>query len=262
MEYYEQNGRNDLPWRVQDDERINPYHVLVSEFMLQQTQVARVLKKYPVFLSRFPSIERLASAPQSAVIEAWQGLGYNRRALALHKSARHIAQHHHATIPSSREDLLALPGVGAATAGAIRAFAFNQPAIFIETNIRRAFIDFFFPSANQVTDKDILPLIEKTHGDTHPRVWYYALMDYGNFLSKTKKNPNRKSRHYSIQSPFEDSDRQLRAMALRMLLKRPYSYDEMVTSLDADDQRVHKILDSLQKDGFITQGRSKIALII
>lgn len=262
MEYYQQHGRHTLPWRAAPvSKSIDPYYVLVSEYMLQQTQVARVLTKYPLFLSQFPTISVLASAPQSAVVRAWQGLGYNRRAIALHRSALRIVQAHDSRVPSSYEHLISLPGIGPATAGAIQAFAFNKPVIFIETNIRRAFIDFFFASSHTVTDKDIVPFIERTQGSVSPREWYYALMDYGAFLSKQKHNPNRKSAHYSMQSPFEGSNRQLRAATIRMLLDKPRSREDIVKTLSVTEDRIDSILASLQKDGFIHQDTTTISLV-
>ena len=262
MEYYQQYGRHSLPWRVaRGTDSIDPYCVVVSEYMLQQTQVVRVLTKYPLFLSRFPTVDALAAAPQSAVVRVWQGLGYNRRAIALYRSALRIVQEYGGRIPCAYEDLISLPGIGPATAGAIQAFAFNKPVVFIETNIRRAFIDFFFTSSENVADKDIVPLVEKTQGNVSPREWYYALMDYGAFLSKQKNNPNRKSAHYSLQSPFEGSNRQLRAATIRMLLDRPRSRDDIVKTLSVAEDRMETILFSLQKDGFIRQDATMIFLV-
>lgn len=129
-----------MPWRHID----NPYAVLVSEVMLQQTQVARVLEKYPIFLEHFPTIRALAEASTAAVVRAWQGLGYNRRALFLQRAAQRIVAEHNGVVPQNSRELHALPGVGRATAGAVMVYGYGIPTVFIETNIRRVFIFYCF----------------------------------------------------------------------------------------------------------------------
>ena len=203
-----------MPWRETRD----PYRILVSEIMLQQTQVDRVRGKYEAFLSAFPDVAALASAPLDRVLAAWQGLGYNRRAVALHRSARILRSEHHCLIPNDTAALVALPGIGAATAGSIRAFAFNEPVVFIETNIRRVFIHEFFPGREAVADDELLPFVAAALVRRSPRDWYYALMDYGTALARQVPNPNRRSRTYTRQSRFEGSDRQLRGAILRVLV--------------------------------------------
>jgi A/G-specific adenine glycosylase len=202
-----------LPWRETGD----PYAILVSEFMLQQTQVARVLGHYGRFLARFPDPSTLAAAPLADVLERWSGLGYNRRAQALHRTAGILVRQHGAALPSDRDTLLRLPGVGEATAGALLAFAFSRPAVFIETNIRRVFLHQFFPAAAAVADAALLPLVERTVDRRQPRRWYYALMDWGAALGRRPGNPNRRSAHYNRQSPFAGSRRELRGRILRLL---------------------------------------------
>jgi A/G-specific adenine glycosylase len=176
-------------WRHSDD----PYRILVSEIMLQQTQVERVAVKYPTFIAAFPDAATLARAPQSAVIAAWQGMGYNRRAIALKKCAEKITDEYGGTVPRDPDVLATFPGIGPATASSICAFAFNLPVVFIETNIRRVFIHSFFPDKEIVTDQEILPLVERALDREQPRVWYWALMDLGTELKKQMPNPNRKS---------------------------------------------------------------------
>ena len=205
-----------LPWRETSD----PYAILVSEVMLQQTQVTRVLDYYPRFLARFPDPASLAAAPLAAVLERWSGLGYNRRALALHRAAGVLAREHAGAMPAHREALLRLPGVGPATAGALLAFAFGRPAVFIETNIRRVFIDQFFAGAAAVPDAALHPLIARTLDRRRPRRWYYALMDWGAALGRRAGNPNRRSAHYTLQSPFAGSRRELRGRVIRLLTER------------------------------------------
>ena len=202
-----------LAWRATSD----PYAILVSEVMLQQTQVERVARYYPRFLAHFPDPAALARAPLRAVLERWSGLGYNRRALALQRTAQLVCARYDGALPADRELLLQLPGVGAATAGALLAFAFERPVVFIETNIRRVYLDQFFPTAAGVSDNLLLPLIARTLDRRRPRQWYYALMDYGAALASHAANPNRRSAHYTRQSPFAGSARQLRGCLIRVL---------------------------------------------
>jgi A/G-specific adenine glycosylase len=213
-DHYRQHAR-DLPWRRTTD----PYAILVSEIMLQQTQVQRVLPKYEQFLHAFPDLDTLATASLAEVLAVWQGLGYNRRALALHKSAAVILAFHGGRVPAHVEQLASLPGVGRATAGAISAYAFNRPSVFIETNIRAVFLYHFFPGLTGIADAQILPLVESTLDRDNPREWYYGLMDLGAFLKRSCPNPARASKHHSRQAPYEGSNRELRARLLRVLLE-------------------------------------------
>jgi A/G-specific adenine glycosylase len=187
--------------------------------MLQQTQVSRVLIKYKEFLKAFPTIEKLAVAPLPSVLKIWQGLGYNRRALFLHRTARAAMLYHSSKLPRSYGELIELPGVGPATAAGILNFAFNIPTVYLETNVRSVYLHFFFPNQKKVSDKELLPLIEKTMDRKNPREWFYALLDYGVHLKATQINPSRRSAHYAKQSKFEGSNRQKRAAALRKALK-------------------------------------------
>lgn len=211
-EFYRDFGRA-MPWRETRD----PYAIFVSEIMLQQTQVPRVMEKYPPFLERFPDFETLAAARLGDIYALWQGLGYNRRAKFLHQAAQRIVGEHQGRVPESRAELEALPGVGPNTAGSLLAFCHNRALPFIETNIRRVFIYFFFPDAEEVHDRDLLPLVEATLDRENPREWYWALMDYGTMLKSWVTNPNRRSRQYVRQSPFENSNRQIRGRILRVL---------------------------------------------
>ncbi len=207
--YYKKN-RRDFPWRQTRD----PYKILVSEIMLQQTQTPRVIFKYEEFITAFPTLESLAKAPLKKVLLLWQGLGYNRRAVNLQKATQIIISHHKGKFPRDYTSLIDLPGVGPATAGDIMAFAWNKPVVVIETNIRTVFIHSFFKDEKDVHDKDILPLIEKTLDTKKPRDWYYALMDYGTMLKKTQINPSRRSKHYSKQSPFKGSNQDFKIYSL------------------------------------------------
>jgi A/G-specific adenine glycosylase len=247
IRYYNENKRG-MPWR----DKVDPYCILVSEFMLQQTQTERVLLKYGPFITRFPDFQTLSRASLKDVLAVWQGLGYNRRAINLKETAGEIISRYSGKIPESFDELIRLPGIGMATAGAILAFAFNKPGVFIETNIRRVFIHFFFQDRTDIQDKEIMPLVEKTLDHENPRHWYYALMDYGAMLKKQGSNPNRKSAHYSRQAPFEGSNRQARGAILRYLLNYGTMEEhKLITLLGINPARGDKIIAGLEKDGFV-----------
>lgn len=238
------NDRPHLPWR----RNRTFYRVLLSEYMLQQTQASRVIPKFTEFVKVVPTFEKLAKLSQKQLLTLWQGLGYNSRALRLQKAAREIVTTFQGTPPSDKHGLMSLSGIGPYTAGAIRVFAWNLPDIFIETNIRRVFIYHFFPRAKNVDDKKILELIKVTLPKTDARAWYEALMDYGATLPKMlKTNPNTKSRHYTKQSIFAGSDRQLRGKILRLALA---GKTLGARSLGEDWHRVKKIVAGLRKEGF------------
>ena len=257
FKYYKASGR-DFPWRRARD----PYRILVSEIMLQQTQVERVRTFYGRFIARFPGFVALAKAKKSDVLRTWQGLGYNRRALALHKIAGIAVRKYNGQLPREREALESLPGVGPYTAGAIRAFAFNKPDVFIETNIRRVFIHFFFPQKRKVHDRDILPLIEKTLDRKDPREWYFALMDYGAMLGATAKaNPNRRSAHYAKQSNFSGSDREIRGKIIRLILAhKKMSTENLEKAIPQPKERIAKMLDALSREGFLKKKGGIVSL--
>lgn len=230
--------------------------------MLQQTQVERVKTFYEKFVKRFPGFAVLAKAKKSDVLRAWQGLGYNRRALALQKTAQIVVKKYGGALPRERGELESLPGVGPYTAGAIRAFAFDESDIFIETNIRRVFIHFFFPKRRTVNDREILPLIEKTLDRKNPREWYFALMDYGAMLGDTaKENPNRRSAHYVCQSKFDGSDREVRGKILRLMLThKKLQIRNLENIISQPKERIAKVLDALSREGFVKQKGSTISL--
>lgn len=249
LDYYRDHGR-EMAWRHSTD----PYRIIVSEVMLQQTQVDRVREKYEEFLSRFPDVESLAGAANEEVLTVWKGLGYNRRALALGKLARRVMEGHGGQIPRDVDALAALPGIGKATAGAVAAFAFNLPVVFVETNIRRVFIHHFFGDRDAVTDKEILPLVERTLHRENPREWYYALMDYGAMLGRTTVNPNRKSARYRVQGPFRNSTRQLRGEIIRALLAEPgLRAGELALKVDRREEDLPAVLAALEKEGFVKE---------
>jgi len=254
--HYNENGR-DLPWR----KTRNPYHILVSEIMLQQTQVERVSGKYEEFIKAFPDFFALSQAPLQKILKVWQGLGYNRRAIALRKIAETITEHYNGNLPASWQELINLPGIGKATASEISAFAFNECTVFIETNIRTVFIYFFFRENSLVKDSEILPLVEKTLDKNNPREWYYAVMDYGVMLKKKYPGLNKLSAHYHKQSPFKGSNRQIRGMVLRVLTaKGELTEKEIVKEIRKSPERVLKILLQLQEEGFIRKNGRKYSI--
>lgn len=227
--FYKKNKRAHLPWRKTKD----PYKILVSELMLQQTQVSRVLIKYDSFLKKFPTFEVLASAPLSDVLKEWQGLGYNRRAKFLHQTAKIVMGEYTGRFPKDPAVIETLPGVGHYTARAVVAFAFNIPVVCIETNIRTVFMHFYFKDKETISDKEILPLIERDlkKSKMEPRDFYAALMDYGSYLKANGVRINNKSKHYTKQSKFEGSIRQKRAAKLRGALKAGVSEEELLKLL-------------------------------
>lgn len=249
--FYKENARADLPWRQPNTSgKLDPYHILVSELMLQQTQVSRVIPKFKEFLEKFPSVEALAKASLGEVLSLWSGLGYNRRAKFLHMSTKYIVEEWNGRIAHSPEDLVMLPGVGANTAAAIAAYSFNTPVIFIETNIRTVFIHHFFEDHEEVSDAQILPYIESSLDPEDSRQWYWALMDYGSYLKSVHKNPSRKSKHHVVQSRFQGSKRQIRGSVLKLLLEKPRALGDLKHQIV--DERLIEVLQDLQNEQLIT----------
>jgi A/G-specific adenine glycosylase len=252
-EYYRKYGR-DLPWR---QEPLHAYNILVSEVMLQQTQVTRVSPKYVAFLQQFPDINTLVNASLADVVRAWSGLGYNRRAKYLHEAAKQLVG---TPEPWDLNTLTACKGIGYNTAAAILTYAYNQPIPFIETNIRTAYIHCFFKDAVQITDKQLMPFIEETLDPEHAREWYWALMDYGSFLKTTVGNTARQSKHYSHQSQFQGSKRQVRGQVLRLLGDQPVSFP--VIKQYIPDNRLQIVLDELCQEGLVTRQGNSYALAL
>ena len=255
-----------MPWRppllkIRRDDTLNSYRVLISEIMLQQTQVDRVIPKYKAFIKAFPTYKRLSDASFRDVLTLWHGLGYNRRALNLKRTAEIITKKYNGKLPQTREELEALPGIGPYTAGALLAFVYNKPVIFIETNIRTVFLHHFFPTKKNVHDKDIFPLIEKTLNTKNPRRWYYTLMDYGAELKRTVGNPNTRSTHYTKQSRFKGSTRELRAKILRLITESPRTQNELIKTLKLSEQKISGPLKTLQKDGLIEKKKRRFHVV-
>lgn len=257
--YYHDHGRHDLPWR----QTISPYKILVSEMMLQQTQVERVVPKYRAFLRAYPSVRRLAAAPLGDVLKRWQGLGYNRRAKYLREAAIIVTDESSGRFPREISDLKHMPGVGPYTAGAIMVFAFNQPALLIETNIRQVFLHHFFADADDVSDSDVLKLVARTLPHDNPRAWYWALMDYGAHLKREYGNSNQRSRHYVRQSTFQGSDRQIRGAIIKLFAGVGHSLSAPEVQgilLEHDAGRVAKQLAQLTSEGLLSEDEKGYAL--
>lgn len=255
--HYRRAGRGALPWRHTRD----PYAILVSEIMLQQTQVARVEEYYKSFLTQFPDFATLARARNGAVLKAWQGLGYNRRAMFLKRTAEIVVARYGGRLPRDRAALESLPGIGKGTSGSLMAFVFNKPEVFIETNIRRVFIRFFFKKRKKVTDAELERYIKSSVDRKNPREWYWALMDYGAAMSVAGvaikvANPNRRSAHYKKQSVFAGSDRELRGKIMRSTLaavRNTIVERQLLKELNISPARFKKIVAGLEKEGFIVR---------
>ena len=245
----------ELPWRGVDD----PYLVWISEVMLQQTQVVRVQGRWADWLERFPNVQALAQAPQAEVLQAWQGMGYNRRALALHRCAQTVVEQFDGIWPHGVKELTALPGIGPS----------DEHGVYLETNVRAVLIHEFFPGTDKVADKELVPLVELTcpPSGQDVRGWYYGLLDIGAHLKKTLPNPTRRARAYTRQSPFAGSRRQKRAGIVRILLgahaqSEPLPEQEVYARLASEElgagrpapevALVQDILADLAKEGFCT----------
>lgn len=259
--------RSHLPWR----KKITPYKILVSEIMLQQTQVARVVDFFNNWLEVFPDFETLARASTSEVLKKWKGLGYNNRGLRLQKLAQIIIKDFNGILPKTKSELEKLPGVGPYTAGAILAFAYNKPEVFIETNIRRVFIHHFFSDEYDISDKQLFPLIEEVLDIKSPRLWYWSLMDYGSQIPKQEKfNPNKQSKHYTKQSKFSGSVREMRSHITQFVLSeqeksksKNLSQSTSFSVLEkrfGSDERFEKALAGLVKDGILRSDGKKVLI--
>jgi A/G-specific adenine glycosylase len=245
---YRQQGRK-FPWHFAD-----PWGVMVSEFMLQQTQTERVIPYWENWMKVWPRPKALADASMETALRAWSGLGYNRRCRYLKESAAIIANENDGKVPETPQALLLLPGVGPYMSSAIACFAYNYPAVFIETNIRSAVIHCFFPDRNDVRDSEIIPILEAALDHDNPRTWHYALMDYGAFLKKTTANPSRRSAHYTRQSPFNGSFRQARGKVIKALVSMgPCGAEELKLASGLEEEKLYKVLEKLKEESFVAE---------
>lgn len=255
-QYYAQYGRHELPWRIPaTGGSYDPYTIVVSELMLQQTQVSRVIPKYEQFLTRFPDVRSLATASLGDVLIVWQGLGYNRRAKFLWQSAQKVVKEHNGVFPKTVDGLVSLPGIGRNTAGAVMAYAYNEAVAFIETNIRTVYIHHFFADQTAVSDKSIYAKVAETipteHDALSVREWYWALMDYGSHLKQTVGNVSKSSRHYVKQSPFTGSRRAVRGAVIRKLSAQPESFAVLERAIA--DVRLEDVLADLLSEGMVVK---------
>ena len=245
---YRQAGRK-FPWRGAD-----PWGVMVSEFMLQQTQTERAVRYWEEWMRLWPQPQALAKASMEEALRHWSGLGYNRRCYNLKNSAAIIVTDYNGKVPESPQALRLLPGIGPYIAGAIACFAYNYPAVFIETNIRSTIIHCFFPDRDDVRDTEIFPILEKVLYKKDPRTWYYALMDYGASLKKLTENPGRRSAHYIRQSPFIGSFRQARGKVLRALVSMGSSNaEELGIVCELEGEKLYRVLDRLEKESLVAE---------
>jgi A/G-specific adenine glycosylase len=249
LSFYREEGR-DFPWRG----NVSPWGVLVSEFMLQQTRTDRVVPYWLRWMELWPRPADLAKASLEEALREWSGLGYNRRCKNLVECALIITSEKCGKVPDRPESLLPLPGIGAYIAGAVACFAYNCPSVFIETNIRSAVLHFFFPGKTGVTDDEIFPILESALDHDNPRVWYYALMDYGAMLKKKGVNPGRRSAHYARQSPFEGSFRQARGKVLKTLIASgPIRAAEITDRCGLKEEDLCKALEALKKESMVAE---------
>ena len=256
--FYEKEGRS-FPWR----ENTDPWGILVSEFMLQQTQTSRVIPYWLRWMEIWPSPDQLNAASLEEVLKEWSGLGYNRRAKRLKECSRVIVRDLEGKVPVTPEALEILPGIGPYTAGAIACFAYNYPSTFIETNIRSAILHYFFPGENRITDRELMPILEAVLDRDNPRKWYWALMDYGAAIKKLNPNPNRRSAHYSRQSAFAGSFRQIRGSLIRTLVSSgPATAEELRARLNipVEETDFQKALESLGRESLVAEEGGKYTI--
>jgi A/G-specific adenine glycosylase len=246
--YYRTSGKHSLLWR----HGITAYRILVSEVMLQQTQVGRVMPKFTTWMKRYPTLTSLRSGTMKDVLTLWQGLGYQRRA----KSLFMIAQKYN-RIPNTFDELLTLPGIGVYTASAICAFAYNKFAHpVLETNIRTALIEYFHKNEDKVDDDCLYEDLRRLEGvgevmSLGARNWYYALMDFGANLKANNVSHNTKSIHYRKQTAYKGSVRELRAKILFAITK-----GESIP----DDTRTTYVIAQLIKEDYIIKSGTRYTL--
>lgn len=239
-----------FPWRKTRD----PYKILVSEIMLQQTQAERVVPYFVRFVRAYPTVLSLRNAKLADIIRVWQGLGYNRRAKYLRDAALLIGDSE--AFPKEYEALRALPGVGDYTAKAIRVFAFNIPEEMIETNIRAVYIHTFLNRSRNVRDAEILKLIKETLDTKEPRLFYSALMDYGSELKRRGVNPSRTSSTHKRQKPFKGSRREVRGALVRRLANNAETL-KMLSLLPFPKNAIKEELAKLSAEGLVKMFNGK-----
>lgn len=244
FQFYKQHKR-DLPWRKTTD----PYKILVSEFMLQQTQVSRVVDYYTQWMKKWPTIQKLANEEYKNVLRAWIGLGYNRRAMYLHNTAKIIMEKFSGDIVTAVKHYEDLPGIGQYTSKAIQIFSTNANIATVDTNIRRIFIN-EFNLEESISEKDLFQLAERCLPLGKSRDWHNALMDYGAIRLTSKKTGIKPK---TQQSQFDGSDRQIRGKILRALLEEDQSMYQLQQKLQVNKKRLLNILTKMIKEKTISQ---------
>ena len=220
--------------------------------MLQQTQVSRVIPKFTAFMQRFPTIHSLAESSLADVLTLWSGLGYNRRAKFLWQAALEISLRFDGELPRTQKELVGLPGIGPNTAAAILNYAFEVATPFVETNIRTVYFHTFFDNQNDISDKDLLEVVERTHDSEHPREWYWALMDYGSHLKSTVGSRLDASKHYKKQSPLAGSLREMRGRIIRELTVHSLTVGALKRAVN-EDERFAPALEGLSRENMIEE---------
>jgi A/G-specific adenine glycosylase len=252
LEFYASEGR-DLPWRKTNDR----YAIMVSEIMLQQTQVDRVIPKYAAWLKRFPTVNALAQAPLSDVLAVWSGLGYNSRAKRLHDAAKAIVTTHGGVVPSTEEGLRALPGIGPYTARSVLIFADNADLATVDTNIRRIILhEFDIPESTD--DKELFRIAERLLPKGRSREWHNALMDYGATVLTSRKSGIRPK---TTQTRFEGSRRQVRGRLLKLLIDKG-TLDEKAldTAFTGSTHGWRDVAKELVEEGLIEKEKGRLRL--
>ena len=257
----------------------NPYRILVSEVMLQQTQVERVREKYAEFLKQFPSVHILAKAQLGDVIRAWSGLGYNRRAKYLHECVKEVLLNHQGKFPNDMTTLMTLPGIGLSTAGALQAFAFGEDEPMIDTNIRRILTrTFFSPKMSRlrldmvgVSDKELYVFAKSLIPKGKGREWNYAMLDLGATLCTARHHsklcplaklhgPVSDFVYKKPQKKFANSDRFYRGRILSQLLISPHTSESLQEVLALEQGLLHLILTKLAKEHLIVVSKKSVTL--
>lgn len=246
LDWFAKNARS-LPWRETHD----PYKILVSEIMLQQTQVPRVIPKYLAFFERFPTMESLVTATAADVIREWKGLGYNRRALNLQRAIRMVVTKLNGEFPNTVDELLILPGVGRYTAGAVMNFAFGIDTPAVDTNVR-LFIDTMLPSRRIRSENDYYDLGRQLIPKGKAHLWLHAVMDYTSAELRSKRPKPTKKKE---TERFVGSNRYLRGRILDVLRTKSISQHDLFKAIaepiDSSVEKFDSLISALEREGFL-----------
>ncbi len=247
------NNKRDLPWRHTSD----PYKILVSEIMLQQTQVSRGLPKYLEFVKRFPTVSSLATASTGEILRLWKGMGYNRRALYIQKTAQKIVADFYGVFPQNEQQLKTLPGLGTYTARAVLVFAYKKDIAMVDTNIRQIITHFFFQDVPQ-SEKVIQEVADQLVPKGKSWEWHQALMDYG--AIKLERNEKRTTKKKS--KPFKETNRYLRGRLLDLVCERQWKELDLVECMTENFRKekkpIEEIISGMIKDGLIIRNKAGI----